>query len=69
VLVGVGESACRRGRGGGAFSRAPALGFERDHGGVVDEAVDEGGGDHGVAEDFAQASKPRFEVTMIEPRS
>jgi hypothetical protein len=28
--------------------------------GVVDEAVDEGGGDHGVAEDFA----PRFEAAV-----
>jgi hypothetical protein len=31
--------------------------------GVVDEAVDECGGDHGVAEDFAPGSKPRLEVT------
>ena len=32
---------------------AVALALERDHVGVVDEAVDEGGGDHGVAEDLA----------------
>jgi len=37
--------------------------------GVVDEPVDECGGDHGVAEDLAPASKPRLLVTMIEPRS
>jgi hypothetical protein len=36
---------------------------------VVDEPVDQGGGDHGVAEDHAHCSKPRFEVTVIEPRS
>jgi hypothetical protein len=28
--------------------------------GVVDEPVDECGGDHLVAEDFAQASKPQL---------
>src|ERR671931_934836 len=46
------------GPGGGhdveaAFARAVALAFERDNGGVVAEPVDEGGGDHGVAEDLA----------------
>src|SRR4026209_2885820 len=38
---------------GAAAPRAVALAFEGDHGGVVDEPVDEGGGDHGVAEDLA----------------
>ena len=41
----------RAGRGG-AFAEAVALALQRDHRGMVDEAVDEGGGDHGVAEDF-----------------
>ena len=36
-----------------AFAEAVALAFEGDHGGVVDESVDQGGGDHGVAEDLA----------------
>jgi hypothetical protein len=36
-----------------ALAEAVALAFEGDHGGVVDESVDEGGGDHGVAEDLA----------------
>ena len=31
--------------------------LEGDHGGVVDEAVDEGCGDHGVAEDLAPGFK------------
>jgi hypothetical protein len=48
------------GAGGGAFAQPVALAFERDHGGVVDEPVDEGGGDHGVAEDFA----PGFESAV-----
>jgi hypothetical protein len=30
-----------------------ALGLEGDHGGLVDQPVDEGGGDHRVAEDLA----------------
>jgi hypothetical protein len=34
--------------------------FERDHGGVVDQAVDERGSDHGVAEDLA----PGFEAAV-----
>ena len=38
---------------GAAFAEAVALAFEGDHVGVVDEAVDERGGDHGVAEDLA----------------
>jgi hypothetical protein len=46
----------RRSLGGGcdveaAFAEAVALAFEGDHGGVVDEPVDQGGGDHRVAED------------------
>ena len=36
--------------------------------GVVDEAVDHGGGDDLVAEDLTPANG-RFEVTMIEPCS
>ena len=52
---GVAERRCL---GGGcevaaAFAEAVALAFERDHGDVVDEPVDRGGGDHGVAEDRA----------------
>src|SRR2546425_5785052 len=38
---------------GAALAEAVALAFERDHGRVVDESVDQGGGDHGVAEDLA----------------
>jgi hypothetical protein len=38
---------------GAAFAEAVALAFEGDHGGVVDEPVDQGCGDHGVAEDLA----------------
>src|SRR5436190_22588964 len=70
-----GESAsgCRRAGGGAerrslsggrdaeaALAQAVALAFERDHGGVVDESVDQGGGDHGVAEDLA----PLFEAAV-----
>ena len=36
-----------------AFAQAVAFAFERDHGGVVDEPVDQCGGDHRVAEDLA----------------
>src|SRR5204862_7556673 len=48
----------RRSLSGGRDARAAlaqpvALAFERDHGCVVDEPVDQGGGDHGVAEDLA----------------
>ena len=35
------------------LAQAVALALERDHVGVVDEAVDEGGGDLGVADDLA----------------
>src|SRR6266508_5786303 len=53
-----GEVAERRSLSGGrdagaAFAQAVALAFEGDHGGVVDEPVDQGGGDDGVAEDLA----------------
>lgn len=43
---------CRDGCGA-AFFEAVALAFERDHGGVVNEAVDQRSGDHRVAEDLA----------------
>jgi hypothetical protein len=36
-----------------SFAQAVALALEGDHGGVVDEPVDQGGGDLGVAEDLA----------------
>ena len=36
-----------------AFAQPVALALEGDHGGVVDEPVDQGGGDHRVAEDLA----------------
>src|SRR3954454_18771462 len=50
-----------RGRGPGApLSEAVALAFEADDVGVVDESVDEGGGDHGVAENLA----PGFEAAV-----
>src|SRR5438477_2453198 len=63
-----GESAsgCRRAGGGAerrslsggrdagaALAESVALAFERDHGRVVDEPVDQGGSDHRVAEDLA----------------
>jgi hypothetical protein len=41
---------------------------EVEHDGAVQEPVEHGGGDGGVAEDLAPA-KGRFEVTMIEPCS
>ena len=40
-------------RPGAALAEAVALAFQRDDVGVVDEPVDEGGGDHGVAEGLA----------------
>src|SRR4051794_23286959 len=50
-----------RGRGPGApLAQSVALAFEGHDVGVVDEAVDEGGGDHRVAEDFA----PGFEAAV-----
>jgi hypothetical protein len=45
---------------GGAFAQAVALALQRDHVVVVDEAVDEGGRDHRVAEDLA----PRLEAPI-----
>src|SRR5207249_9293129 len=36
-----------------ALAQPVALAFEGDHGCVVDESVDQGGGDHRVAEDLA----------------
>src|SRR5438552_14094690 len=53
-----GGVAVRGSLGGGrdveaALAEPVALALERDHGGVVDEPVDQGGGDHGVAEDLA----------------
>ncbi len=36
-----------------ALAEAVAFAFEGDHGRVVDEPVDQGGGDHRVAEDLA----------------
>jgi hypothetical protein len=50
-----------RRRGGGApLAQAVALALEADDVGVVDESVDERGGDHGVAEDLA----PGFEAAV-----
>ena len=43
---------------GAAFAQPVALAFERDHGGVVHEPVDERGGDHGVSEDLAPGLEP-----------
>src|SRR5438034_11679841 len=43
-----------------SFAEAVALALERDHGGVVDEPVDQRGGDHRVAEDLA----PLFEAAV-----
>ena len=37
---------------GAPLAQAVALALERDHGGVVDEPVDQRGGHHGVAEDL-----------------
>src|SRR6266545_7504413 len=53
-----GGGASRRSLSGGrdaesALAQAVALALEGDHGRVVDEPVDQGGGDHGVAEDLA----------------
>jgi hypothetical protein len=52
-----------------AFAEAVALAFEGDHGGVVDEPVDQGSGDHRVAGISPHCSKRRLLLTMIEPRS
>ena len=41
-----------------------AVSFEGDDFGVVDEPVEDGGGDGGVAEDFAPAAKGLLVVTM-----
>ena len=50
-----------RGRGSGApFAQPVALALERHDVRVVDEAIDEGGGDHRVAEDLA----PGFEAAV-----
>ena len=43
-----------------SFAQAVAFAFEGDHGCVVDEPVDQGGGDHGVAEVLA----PLFEAAV-----
>jgi hypothetical protein len=48
------------GDSGAAFAEAVALAFQGDHGRVVHESVDQGGGDHRVAEDLA----PRFESAV-----
>ena len=45
---------------GGPLPEAVALAFQGDHVGVVDEPVDQCGGDHGVAEDLA----PRLEAAV-----
>ena len=49
-----------RGGAGAAFAQPVALASEGDHGGVVHEPVDQGGGDHRVAEDLA----PGFEAAV-----
>jgi hypothetical protein len=49
----VGRARWRGVLGVGAFAQAVALALERDHRAVVDEPVDQGRGDHRVAEDFA----------------
>src|SRR5919201_716853 len=45
-----------------ALAGPVALAFEHDQGGVVDEPVDEGGGDHGVAEGLA----PLVEAVVLQ---
>lgn len=57
-----------RGRdAGAAFAKAVALAFEGDRGGVVDESVDQGGGDRRVAEDLSPLLAAAVRVTAIEP--
>jgi len=54
VAVQAEARSLNRGRGSaGPLSQPVALALEGDHVGVVDEAVDQGGSDHGVAEDLA----------------
>jgi hypothetical protein len=36
---------------------------------VVQQAADDGGGDHGVGEDLPQSAKPRLLVRMLLPLS
>ena len=59
-----GGSVFERRRAGGwdgcvaAFAEAVALALKRDHGRVVHESVDQGRGDHRVAEDLAPGFEP-----------
>jgi hypothetical protein len=52
-----------------AVFESVGVSFEGDDFGVVDEAVDHGGGHYWVAEDFSQRPKGLLEVTMTEARS
>ena len=53
----------------GLGSSAGSVALEIDDGGVVDESVDHGPGDCGIAEDLAPRPKALFEVTITEARS
>jgi hypothetical protein len=56
-------------RVGAAFREPVALVFQGPHGGVVHESVDQGGGDHRVAEDLAPGLAPAVAGDDNDPRS
>ena len=53
----------------GVLAQPVAGALDLDDHGVVQEPIEERGGDHRIAEHLAHSAKPRLEVRIIAPRS
>jgi len=47
------------------LAQAVARPFDLDDDGMVEETIEQRGGDHRIAEDLAHSAKPRLEVRII----
>ena len=53
----------------GVLPQAVAGTFDLNDNGMVQQPVEQGGGDDGVANTSPHSAKPRFEVKIMAPRS
>jgi hypothetical protein len=53
----------------GVLAQPVAGPFDLDHHGMVEQAIEQRGGDHGPPKTSPHSAKPRLEVRIIAPRS
>jgi hypothetical protein len=53
----------------GMLAQPVAGALDLDDNGMVEEPIEQGGGDDRIAEHLAHSAKPRLEVRIIAPRS